>query len=73
MLRDAGIGGTVRVWLRLDTAGGVLDTRIAATSGVPRLDEAALRIVDRMRFAPAMNRDRPVEVWVSIPITFRVR
>ena len=73
VLRDAGIGGTVRVWFRLDAQGSVVDTRLAETSGVPRLDSAAFRVADRMRFAPAQNRDRPVEVWVAIPITFQVR
>jgi len=26
-----------------------------------------------MNFSPAMNRDKQVPVWVSIPITFQVR
>lgn len=29
--------------------------------------------VDRMRFRPALNRDKRVAVLVSIPLEFRVR
>jgi hypothetical protein len=32
-----------------------------------------LRIAPNMRFSPAYNRDRPVQVWVEIPIVFSVR
>lgn len=73
LLRDAGIEGAVRVWFRLDAAGKVVETRVDESSGHPSLDDAALRVADRMEFTPAMNRDRAVAVWVSIPITFRVR
>jgi protein TonB len=73
LLRDAGIQGQVRVWFYIDQDGAVVDTRVHETSGQAGLDAAALRVADRMRFSPALNRDRPVAVWVSIPITFRVR
>jgi hypothetical protein len=26
-----------------------------------------------MKFSPAMNRDKVVPVWVSIPVSFQVR
>jgi TonB family protein len=69
-LRDAGIGGTPTVWFFIDETGRVVQTRLHASSGYPALDEAALRTADIMRFSGARNRDRPVPVWVSIPIVF---
>lgn len=71
-LRDAGIGGTVHVWLFLDAEGHVVRTLVNESSGYGDMDAAALRVADRMKFSPAQNRDRPVPVWVTISITFEV-
>lgn len=71
MLRDAGMGGTVNVWFFIDEQGRVKDTRIDKSSGHDQLDQAALRVADIMEFSPALNREKRVQVWVSLPITFR--
>ena len=71
-LRDAGIGGTVRVWFFISDDGVVGDARVSRTSGQAQLDEAALRVADVLRFTPAMNGTEPVAVWIQVPITFRV-
>jgi protein TonB len=73
LLRDAGIGGTVRVYFFIDESGQVRDTRIDQSSGHAALDEAALAVADVYRFSAALNRDKKVPVWVSFPITFQVR
>jgi protein TonB len=73
LLRDAGIGGTARVWFFIDENGRVQDTRIDQSSGHAQLDEAALKVADQMRFTAALNRDKTVPVWVAFPITFQVR
>ncbi|MDP2958823.1 MAG: energy transducer TonB [Longimicrobiales bacterium] len=73
LLRDAGIGGRVVVWLFIDEAGAVQNTRVNEPSGHTSLDEAALRVANVMQFSPAMNRDKKVPVWVSLPITFQTR
>lgn len=72
-LRDAGIGGTVVLVAHISEEGMVLEARIGEGSGHARLDEAALGLVDVMRFTPALNRDRKVAVWVSLPVDFRIR
>lgn len=72
-LRDAGIGGTVRLLIAIDESGAVLGARIAESSRFEALDEAALRLAPLMRFSPALNRDRRVAVQVSIPVTFEIR
>ena len=71
MLRDAGMGGTVNVWFFIDEQGRVKDTRIDKSSGHDQLDQAALRVADIMEFSPALNREKRVQVWVSLPMTFR--
>lgn len=71
LLRDAGIGGTVQVWFLIDEHGIVRDQEVHASSGHQALDEAALRVAPVFRFTPALNRDKAVPVWVSLPITFR--
>ncbi|MCG6955839.1 MAG: M56 family metallopeptidase [Gemmatimonadetes bacterium] len=73
LLRDAGIGGTVRVYFFIDETGKVLDHRIDKSSGHAALDDAALRVAGVYRFSPALNRDKKVPVWVSFPITFQMR
>lgn len=49
------------------------ETELQESSGHERLDNAALAVADEYRFAPAMNRDRNVPVWIALPITFQVR
>lgn len=51
-LRDAGLGGVVVLAAHIDESGRVLDARIVEGSGYERLDEAALGLVDVMRFSP---------------------
>jgi bla regulator protein blaR1 len=71
LLRDAGIGGTIRVYFLISETGRVAEVRIDQSSGHEALDQAALAVASVYRFSPAMNRDQPVPVWVSFPITFQ--
>ena len=73
LLRDAGIGGTARVWFFIDEDGRVQDRRLDESSGHAQLDEAAMEVASLMRFTAALNRDKKVPVWVAFPITFQVR
>jgi protein TonB len=72
ILKDAGIGGEVRVFFFIDDEGIVQNARIDRSSGHFGLDEAALGLASLYRFSPAINRDRRVPVWVSFPIRFEV-
>ncbi len=69
-LRDAGIGGSPRVWIYIADDGRVLDRRLDTSSGYAELDEAAMEVADAMRFTAALNRDQPTAVWVVLPVTF---
>lgn len=70
LLRDAGIGGKALVWFFIDEDGKVLRTQLRESSGYEALDQAAIQVANVMQFSPAKNRDKLVQVWVSIPITF---
>jgi protein TonB len=72
LLKDAGIGGTVLVWVFVGTEGEVLDQQVHTSSEYDQLDQAALHVASHMRFSAAMNRDQPVQVWVAMPISFTV-
>jgi periplasmic protein TonB len=73
VLRNAGIGGTPTVWFFVDENGAVQRTLLNQGSGHAELDAAALQVASMMRFAPALNREQRVPVWISIPIVFRAR
>lgn len=69
-LKDAGIGGTVVLWLFIDAGGTVLESRIKESSGHDAIDNAALEVADVMEYEPARNRGEAVPVWVQTNITF---
>jgi TonB family protein len=73
LLRDAGIGGRTFVWLRIDETGTVRETRLKESSGHEALDQAALKVAERMRFTPALNRGERVAVWIALPIAFSTK
>ncbi len=73
LLRDAGIGGDVIMWFFIDEDGNVLKTQLFKSSGYPALDEAAGKVADIMKYSPAYNRDKKVQVWVQIPIKFSTK
>jgi protein TonB len=73
ILREAGIGGTVEVWFQVDENGVVQTKLVKISSGHEALDRAALMVAEVIEFSPALNRDKRVQVWISLPITFNIR
>jgi protein TonB len=73
LLRDAGIGGTVQVHFFIDEEGKVVNTLVHTSSGYQALDQAALKVANIIEFTPALNRDKRVAVWISLPITFTAK
>jgi TonB family protein len=68
--REAGIEGQVVVEELIDTTGSVADVRVLKTSGNALLDESAVKAAWKATFHPGRQRNRPVQVWVSIPYRF---
>ncbi|MGD8699643.1 MAG: TonB family protein [Gemmatimonadales bacterium] len=73
LLKDAGVGGRVMIWVFIDTNGIVKNAQVQQGSGNSALDDAALKAAREFEFTPALNRDKKVPVWVAIPITFSVK
>lgn len=71
LLRDAGIGGTVRVYFFINEEGRVEQVRLDQSSGHPAIDDAAMNVAGAYQFSAALNGDEKTPVWVSFPITFR--
>jgi TonB family protein len=66
---NAGIEGDVFVELKIDERGVVTDTRIVKS--IPGLDEEALTIARRWRFAPTLLDGRPVPTKQILGVRFR--
>ena len=71
--QEAGIEGVVIVQAFIDAKGRVKETLIL--KGVPNtgLDEAAMEAIRKTRVRPAKQRERPVGVWISIPVNFKLK
>ena len=70
ILREAGIGGTVVLHVFVDADGTPTRSQVIESSGYAQLDAAARDVVERMIFSPALNRDKPVGVWVRQGVAF---
>ncbi len=66
--REAGVDGTVLVQALVGKDGTVKDTRVQKS--IPMLDNAALDAVKRWVFKPALSNNKPVAVWVAVPVKF---
>jgi len=71
MARSAEVQGTVMVRALVGKDGKVKDVLIV--EGQPMLNDAAIASARTAVFRPALQGHRPVEVWVLMPITFRLR
>ncbi|MFQ6606362.1 MAG: TonB family protein, partial [Fidelibacterota bacterium] len=70
--QEAGIEGTVYVQAFINSEGKVTHTKIL--KGIPRtgLDESSIDAVRNTHFQPAIYRGKPVGVWITIPITYKL-
>lgn len=71
LARKSGVEGRVTVRVLIDENGHVLRAVVIQGIGAG-CDEAAVEAVRRVGWNPAMQRDRPVKVWVSVPVEFRL-
>ncbi len=71
--REAEIQGRVIVKAKISKDGHVLKTLILQGLPGTGLDESAMDAVKKTRWKPAYQRDKPVTVWISVPVTFKLR
>jgi protein TonB len=69
--RQSGMEGTVMVQALVGKDGRVKDVRVVKS--VPVLDEAAVKAVRQWVFKPALSNNKPVAVWVAVPVRFTLR
>lgn len=68
--RLAGVEGMVILHVQVEANGKVNHVKVAKSLNVGAFDEAAIRAVRSVEWKPAKQRDRPIMVWVSVPIRF---
>lgn len=71
--QEAGVEGTVVIQAFVDKKGVVRETLVLKGISGTGLDEAAMVAIRKTKFKPAKQRDRPVGVWISIPVNFRLK
>ena len=70
--RRIGIEGKVIINALVNKDGDVEDA-VVLKGLLPELDEIALSSVKAAKFNPGMQRNKPVKVWVSVPILFKLK
>jgi TonB family protein len=70
--REAGHEGTVIVQAFVDKNGNVSDTTaILKSPGFQGLENAAIEALKKTKFKPAMQEEKPVGVYITIPVIFK--
>ena len=72
MARKAGVEGMVILHVLVDKEGNVRDIRLIKGIGAG-LDESAIASVRQSKWTPAIQNHKPVSVWVSYPVRFKLR
>jgi protein TonB len=70
----SGTSGTVWIQELIDKKGRPREVRVLRSSGVDAgFEEAAKEAAERNRFRPAKQRGKPVAVWISYKVDFKIR
>ncbi len=73
LARKAGLEARIVVGILIDESGAPVKAQVLRDSGISiGFEEAATAAVMSVKWKPALQRDQPVKVWVSIPISFRL-
>ena len=68
--KSMGVEGKVFVKFFVDKRGNVDPNKVTVVKGVVGLNEAAIDAVKKSRWKPAMQRDRKVGVYMTVPVNF---
>ncbi len=69
-LWDQGIEGSSILKVRVTDLGDVDSVVLMESSGYPAFDSSAVRGARTLRFSPARQRDKRIEVWAHVPVYF---
>ncbi|NUQ80088.1 MAG: energy transducer TonB [Bacteroidetes bacterium] len=70
--KRAGIEGTVVIRAAINEKGDVIKAVVAKGIGAG-CDEAATEAVMKAKFKPGSQRGKPVKVWLTIPVRFKLK
>ena len=70
--RRKGYEGTVLLEVLVNRNGKVDDLRILASSGYAILDSSAVKSVKTWSFKPAKKGNDTVDMWVQVPVRFKL-
>ena len=70
MAREANVDGTVMIQALVGKDGKVHDVRVVKS--IPLLDKSAEDAVRQWVFKPALANNKPVAVWVGVPVRFNL-
>ena len=71
--RRRGFSGQVVLDVLVGESGRVVDLRLATSSGYDMLDDAAVAAVKTWIFEPGLRGNQKVEMWVRVPIRFKLK
>lgn len=73
--RRLGEEGIVKIAFCVEPNGRVTNVKVAKGSGFPRLDEAAVKHMERstLRLVPGTEDGKPVRMCISVPIRFQLK
>ncbi len=69
--QKSGIEGRVLLKVLVGKTGSVQEVEVVKS--IPELDEAAIKAVKNVKFKPGKYKNKPVSVWVRIPIDFEIK
>ena len=72
-LWDQGIEGSSVLKVRVTDLGDVDSVVVMESSGYPAFDSSAVRGARTLRFSPARQGDKRIEVWAHVPVHFSKR
>ena len=70
LAREANVEGTVMVQALVGKDGKVKDVKVVKSN--PMFDQNAVEAVKQWVFKPALANNKPVAVWVGIPVAFKL-
>jgi len=69
-LWDRGIEGSSILKVRVTDVGEVDSVVVIESSGYPAFDSSAVRGARTLKFIPARQGDKRIEVWAHVPVRF---
>lgn len=70
---DGGVEGETLLRVRVGDTGGVDSVEVIQSSGYTAFDSSAVEGARRLRFTPARQDGRRIEVWAEVPVRFSKR